>query len=306
MGTNFSWPWPKDYYENAATVVKDVLRVISSVRVRKYHQAAWMISARLKSNDSIRAKLERKQSGRPDYNIGQITDLSGVRVIVESVACARKLEYFLRTRSLFVLREGDSENFIDYPRADGYRGIHLVLDVQPPLPGKPSIPLELQIRTILQHQWSELSHSEFYKSVSEIPEGLLARMRALSEILHCAEIESDQLRRGRALDECRLDIKEALREKVLEKLRDIKDPSDAEKVGLAAIELIEFDGQIRRCLVSDGESQDRAFEALVALGESVKISSPELTIVIESILQRIEILVKVIPDEKEWSEIDSL
>ena len=150
----------------------------------------WLVTGRDKPRERIEEKLVRKRLARPDYREEDLTDLAGVRVVVESVECAERLAELVRRHPTFVWDEANSESFIARPRADGYRGIHLILRVRSLLPEQPEVPVELQIRTILQHHWSELSRSEFYKKLELIPPMLLERMRTLGNVLAAAEAES--------------------------------------------------------------------------------------------------------------------
>jgi ppGpp synthetase/RelA/SpoT-type nucleotidyltranferase len=254
-----------------------------------YVDAPWTITMRVKDDASISAKLQRKrEQGRASYDLANLTDIVGVRAIVESRACAIHLAAI--ARRVFVAREADCEDFIDTPRADGYRGLHLILNVDPGAPTPGTIPVELQIRTILQHQWSVLSHSEFYKKVAEIPQSMLLRMRALSEILNCAEIESDQLRRGRIADESSRTLRDLLVGTV-EQLA--KRPPDAGAIGRLGLHLLEFDRKLRRTLVSSGDRELRAFGALESLAERDEIpgADPEAARHLAEIVRRVRIVV---------------
>jgi ppGpp synthetase/RelA/SpoT-type nucleotidyltranferase len=286
------------YYELAGEQVAGVLRAISDKRVALGSASYW-VTSRVKADKSIRDKLRRKQAIRPSYTIEHMTDLVGVRVIVESIAAAKLLSQFIRRHHTFVIREADCEEYIELPRADGYRGVHLILEREVRIGHCVVIPVELQIRTILQHQWSELSHSEFYKSVREIPPNLLVRMRALSESLHCADIESDNLKRERVLDECQRSLLEHLRANVLERfgVGSCDDLNETEVNGRIAIGMLEFDKQLRLALVADGSAQLVAIKAMSALTHFMRehdIGSGEL---LESLIERVKGMVYSLPDD---------
>lgn len=254
-----------------------------------YVDAPWTITMRVKDDASISAKLQRKrEQGRESYDLADLTDIVGVRAIVESRACAIHLAAI--ARRVFATREADCENFIDIPRADGYRGFHLILNVETGAPTSREIPVELQIRTILQHQWSVLSHSEFYKKVAEIPQSMLLRMRALSEILNCAEIESDQLRRSRISDECSRTLRDLLVDTV-ERLA--QRPDHAEQLGSLGLHLLEFDRKLRRTLVSTGDRERRAFGALESLADPREVPGGDPGVVqqLMDIVKRVRIVV---------------
>jgi ppGpp synthetase/RelA/SpoT-type nucleotidyltranferase len=215
-------------YRNAGQRVRNAIEGIDARRRDFFHgfvDSPWTIEMRVKTRDSIESKLERKRRMRPDYTLDDMTDIVGVRAIVESPAMASHLARIMQQG----FDRRDVEEFLATPRNDGYRGIHLVLAVHTEFVPH-AIAVELQIRTILQHQWSVLSHSEFYKGVSEIPDSMLVRMRSLSEILNCAEIESEQLRRGRILDACGRQIRDLMKH-AIDQLHG--SPADGEAIGRA-------------------------------------------------------------------------
>jgi len=287
-------PYPHPTHcENVGNRVRNALAALEKRRREyfgTYTDAPWDVTMRVKDPASINAKLERKhRQGKPNYGLANLTDLVGVRVVVESRACAAHVAEL--TRRTFAVREADCEEYLDTPRADGYRGIHLILNVEPDgvVPRIP-IPVELQIRTILQHQWSVLSHSEFYKKIAEIPPSMLLRMRALSEILNCAEIESDQLRRGRISDECSWTLR-ALLHDTIEQLA--AGPSGAEEIGRLGLHLLEFERKLRRTLISTGDREQRAFRDLEILADPAAIPGalPDVASQLGEIVRRVRIVV---------------
>lgn len=295
MGADELWPVDREYYQLAGTRVHDTIESISVQRARIQHLPGWLVTRpRLKTDNSIREKLTRKRARRPDYSATTLTDLVGVRAIVESTKAAKELAAFIRRNRLFDVREKDSEEFIEVPRADGYRGVHMVLDVKVASIKQVIVPVELQIRTILQHHWSELSHSEFYKTVRDIPAHLLVRMRALSEVLNCAEIESDHLRRERILDECQRAVLGTLRVDVLENLSD-GGGGKAREVGLIALEFLEFDKQLRQALVSEGPVQEVSLEAMDALTKLGERRGDCAAPVLRRVSDRVRAFVRTIP-----------
>ncbi len=280
------------HYEIVGDRVRNAIKALEKRRREyfgHYTDAPWDVTMRVKDRASIDAKVERKRrQGKPDYSLADLTDIVGVRVVVEGRACAAHVAELVR--GWFPVHEEDCETFLDKPRDDGYRGIHLALNVESE--GLPTaIPVELQIRTILQHQWSVLSHSEFYKHLADIPPSMLLRMRALSETLNCAEIESDQLRRGRISDECAWTLRELLHE-TIERLA--AGPADAGVTGTLGLHLLEFDRKLRRTLISTGDRERRAFGALESLAELGEIpgADPEVAARLAEIVRRVRIVVR--------------
>ena len=75
------------------------------------------------------------------------------------------------------------------PKANGYRSLHLVLDVPVyTAGGKVFIPVEVQIRTVAMDFWASLEHSLRYKAKSEVPDYIAAELRSCADAI----TETDQ------------------------------------------------------------------------------------------------------------------
>lgn len=102
---------------------------------------------RLKRMRSIRKKLRR--SG---IRLNQIQDLGGCRCVVPTLQDVNALAEGFKTRTRHELvKEND---YIQDPKSDGYRCLHLVYCVQPDYSGAAGKRIELQFRTRLQHSWA--------------------------------------------------------------------------------------------------------------------------------------------------------
>jgi putative GTP pyrophosphokinase len=109
-----------------------------------------IVAQRLKRAPSIIHKLKRFDGMR----LARMQDIGGLRAVVNSVSQARKLETAYRTAS-FQHSLVSSKNYIDHPKDDGYRSIHLIYRYENSrAPDYAGLSLELQIRTKLQHAWA--------------------------------------------------------------------------------------------------------------------------------------------------------
>ena len=109
---------------------------------------------RLKRTRSIIIKLVRF----PKMKLSRIQDIGGCRVVMPNVELARKVaeEYISKNKRHKRIKSRE-ENYINNPKSDGYRSIHLVF-------GYSSINkvgkifngrlVEIQIRSKLQHIWA--------------------------------------------------------------------------------------------------------------------------------------------------------
>ncbi|AZS80685.1 (p)ppGpp synthetase [Achromobacter spanius] len=111
-----------------------------------------LVAQRIKRMSSIEAKLTRFQRMR----MSQMQDIGGARVIVGNVGQVRKL---VRTYLDSDLKHSldAMDDYIDSPKASGYRGVHMVYrynsDKQAPAVYN-GLCIELQFRTRLQHAWA--------------------------------------------------------------------------------------------------------------------------------------------------------
>ena len=125
---------------------------------------------RLKTVPSMMEKLQRR--GLPmniPSAVRNLTDIAGVRVIcsyihdIYTVADALTAQDDIR-----VIRIRD---YIKNPKPNGYRSLHLVLEVPVYLRRRRvNVPVEVQIRTIAMDFWATLEHTLRYKVPGGVPE----------------------------------------------------------------------------------------------------------------------------------------
>ncbi len=109
-----------------------------------------LIAMRLKRLSSIIHKLKRF-SGR----LSKIQDIAGIRVILKSQTEVELLYQKLVQSQFIQTYTISSKNYIQSPKQDGYRSIHLVYKNSNPLHCEmKDLVAEIQIRTRLQHAWA--------------------------------------------------------------------------------------------------------------------------------------------------------
>jgi ppGpp synthetase/RelA/SpoT-type nucleotidyltranferase len=103
------------------------------------------VSSRIKNTGTIIEKL-----GRPGASLHTIQDLAGMRIVMDGSGRLAQDSLVARLSDLFE----DSARPVKQidRRADprsGYRAVHLIVHVN-------DVPVEIQVRTELQHEWAEL------------------------------------------------------------------------------------------------------------------------------------------------------
>lgn len=123
------------------------------------------IDTRLKSAESILGKLEKKELDLTlSAACNNIYDIAGIRVVCPYI----KDVYVIRDRIMAQddLHIMDMKDYIEEPKKNGYRSLHMVLRVPVYFMNKKQlVPVELQIRTLAMDLWASLEHDIKYKSL---------------------------------------------------------------------------------------------------------------------------------------------
>jgi ppGpp synthetase/RelA/SpoT-type nucleotidyltranferase len=176
----------RELYEECAQAVRSVLKTALEVE----EIGVQSIEARGKSVESFGDKSVRSadDANRPKYPdpVDDITDLAGVRVIV-----------FLPDRidevGALVEREFDVRERTEVSPGTGYRGVHYLVTFSAKRNGLPEYRrfanrvTEIQVRTVLQHAWSEVEHGIAYKPKAPISDAIRRQLQELAGALSVAD-----------------------------------------------------------------------------------------------------------------------
>lgn len=151
------------------------------------------ITHRLKRLESIRIKM--LQRGLPlEYEImrDEITDIAGIRVICSYITDIYAIAEMLKQQDdVLVVREKD---YIAHPKPNGYRSYHLIVAIPVFLSsGTQIIPVEIQMRTIAMDFWASLEHQLRYKTETDVPDSVRARLTGIAEDIFHADLEMQQI-----------------------------------------------------------------------------------------------------------------
>lgn len=148
------------------------------------------VSYRTKTKNGIYEKIKRKKYSNPKH---QITDFSGIRIILYFESDINKVcELISSTFNI------DSENSIDNETRlsidkIGYRSVHYVCDIGPNRQDLveyeyiAGLKCEIQVRTMLQHAWAELTHDRNYKLGMNLPVSIERKINLYSGMLELAD-----------------------------------------------------------------------------------------------------------------------
>lgn len=126
------------------------------VRAKKIDKQS-LIAQRIKRIRAIAVKLRRN----PNMKLSKMHDIGGCRAVMRSVGQAEELvAYYEKATAKNKFRGGEFVKKYDYigsPKADGYRGLHLVYKYRSEseaLKMFNGLRIEIQIRSKLQHAWA--------------------------------------------------------------------------------------------------------------------------------------------------------
>lgn len=169
--------WDDEKKKQYAAGIRIVIDEIYNLDAKNYKKTGKhfirFVEHRLKSTDSIIAKLERKHKKNKDKPIEDLlNDIAGVRIICFDTKQIYKVVKMIKQSKCFtILKEKD---YVKNPKDNGYQSYHMILLVN-------EVKVELQIRTILMDAWSSLESVVIYKKETPIPDKLQKDIRDFSK-----------------------------------------------------------------------------------------------------------------------------
>ncbi|TGL18590.1 (p)ppGpp synthetase [Leptospira bourretii] len=153
------------------------------------------LSYRIKERNSIEKKIIEKNK----YNtLEDITDIIGIRIITNLNSDVDQVYKIIKEN--FAI---DETNSIDKRNKKynefGYKSLHVVFshkkerEILPEYKNCNKYKYEIQIRTILQHAWSEIEHDLGYKSDLQIPDEYKRTFYKISMLLEYADDEFEKI-----------------------------------------------------------------------------------------------------------------
>ena len=190
-----------EQYRSLLPLYTELDRVIPGKLKEFFAEAGIVVAAvehRIKEESSLVGKLKLK--GGKYRDIYDITDLVGIRVITFYIDDVDKVASVLER-----LFEIDWENSIDKRKLHeidsfGYLSLHYICRIpesaynDPAHPEVNKIRFEVQMRTVLQHAWANMSHDTGYKSGVEVPKVYLRNMSRLAGMLELIDDEFSRIR----------------------------------------------------------------------------------------------------------------
>lgn len=170
-------------YRAAIKEVRTKIEILSEdFAVRHDYNPIHHMERRLKSPESIEEKLQRYgkeisiESAREN-----IMDIAGIRVVCNFIDDVYAIADMLMEQNDITLIA--KKDYIENPKDNGYRSLHLVLSVLVfLLNGCESVPVEVQIRTVAMDFWASLEHQLRYKKGKELTTKINFELKACAEV----------------------------------------------------------------------------------------------------------------------------
>lgn len=146
----------------ARTKVNNALEDINVKSERNLVDIENDISTRIKTYDSFTKKCERK--GLLDH---EVDDVAGIKIVCNFEDDIPIIFEMLKTLGPIK----DVSNYIDHPKENGYRALHVVMNFKVAIDQRPKfLPVEIQVKTKLQDALWSLEHIVVYKNDNPSPE----------------------------------------------------------------------------------------------------------------------------------------
>ena len=160
-------------YQGGIREVRTKLEILDDEFSMRYQRnPIHHMESRIKTPQSIIEKLQRKGLPLSAESAAQnLGDLAGVRVVCGYINDIYTIADLLTQQDDITLIR--TRDYIKEPKENGYRSLHLLVQVPVYLTGGPeSVMVEVQIRTVAMDFWASLEHHIRYKLPSRLPDGL--------------------------------------------------------------------------------------------------------------------------------------
>lgn len=153
------------------------------------------ISSRIKSEESMKEKLERKNLPITlESALTKVYDAVGIRIICSYIDDVYEIVDMLKKyNDLKVIKEKD---YIKNPKENGYRSYHIVFQLLLDIAGeiKPVF-FEIQIRTIAMDFWSNLEHQIKYKKNIKNQEIIVRELKRCADDIATNDVNMQTIRK---------------------------------------------------------------------------------------------------------------
>lgn len=174
----FIYKFALDEINTKLTILNDEFQFVHQ------HNPIEHVKSRIKSPESIMAKLERKGLEITTKNVKKhINDIAGVRVTCSFTNDIYRIYEMIESQD--DIRLINVKDYVTHPKPNGYKSLHLIVEIPVFLSKGPElVRVEIQLRTIAMDFWASLEHKIYYKFEGEIPDKLSNELKEAAEMIH--------------------------------------------------------------------------------------------------------------------------
>lgn len=183
-------------YESAVKSVMEMIRREAAFLEKLFRREILSsINGRVKTPESIERKLQKK---------GCAVNLETARERLNDIAGVRAACFFLddvyelakRLKKQKQLRFIKEKNYIENPKASGYKSLHFIVEVPVETKGKAEwVRVEIQLRTLAMDFWARLDHRLCYKKDLKAAKSVQKDLRKYAEIISRVDVQMLSLRK---------------------------------------------------------------------------------------------------------------
>lgn len=143
-------------------LMREIQAMLDSISTDSETALAEHIKCRVKSAESLKEKL--RKNGLPETaraGLENLSDLVGARVITHFIGDIYTVLELIRQNKCW--RVTAVKDYIANMKPNGYRSLHVLLNIPFGAGGIPDINVEIQLRTIAMDCWASLEHQLKYK-----------------------------------------------------------------------------------------------------------------------------------------------
>lgn len=200
----------EDVLEPAKSQFEQLLAILLGRDLNQYDaQRIRMAGSRIKSAPRLFRKLGHERYAQDVRSTADIPtviddligmrltcnntkDLEYARAILESLPTVGESDDLITG---LAIEEKSNRDYCTDPKDSGYRAYHVNLVTGLiRLEGQVSVRAELQVRTLLQHAWGELTHEDTYKPGTDLPQLAEPLARRMADLLSVIDTMADDIR----------------------------------------------------------------------------------------------------------------
>lgn len=182
-------------YRCAIMEVETKIRVLNEEFKTNYQRnPIETIKSRVKTPIAIVEKLKRKKFPLSLASIEEnLNDVAGIRVICSFPEDIYKVAELIEKQD--DIRIVETKDYIKNPKANGYRSLHLILEIPIFLAeGKKLMRVEVQFRTIAMDFWASLEHKLAYKHDIDNQEAISRELKNCAEVISSVDYRMQEIR----------------------------------------------------------------------------------------------------------------